>query len=206
MLIPKSNSAERLELLRNNEGFIRIAALRITAGARHVEATDFVDESPNRVWLKMEKIDLIDTETFKAFCKTVLRHDWIDLMRRRRMARLSDLGFDEQAADDGDLIRRIQEMDRTAEFSPADADRIRTWRFRPCVAVLCFYGLWQKLPRKLQVERLRVITERSTFPPQPFSADAIAIALGANSDAIKKMLQRNRGLLGELDYVKALLE
>lgn len=159
---------------------------------------------------------------FAGWCFTVLDHMAIDEGEKRDRLRQRTRSIDPDgdalqtevgAHDSSPLDALVLAETFHAPFSESDKEKIRQWRPRPRIILLCLAGLWAKVPDaewKMWLAEARAVGEipppewRSMTVKQFYRAVASAINVTpANWDQIKhRWLER----LFELDVVRKALE
>lgn len=202
---------------------IRSVARRVARQFSGQGARELIEESPSIICEKLlEKPFDASKGRFESWCMLVLRNTSIDNFRKaRRYRRFSDgLGENPAAGMEG-LVHgsgdpgpaRDATLDHAAPFSSGDLGHIESWEpTRDRLLLLCFYGLWPKVPVDLWSQWTSELHLEPPFPPDSFlhleskreRNMVLAETLGLPRNTLSQVISRKRTLVQGLDYVKGL--
>lgn len=120
-------------------------------------ARDFVDAAPGLICLRYHNFDTSHPSGFRSWCKTVLKHEWIDIGRRikrreeciRQTAVADDeieqpLGKLESPSATEYLQSAMARLEWNEAFCESDVVELKSWTAKQVVILSIYFGFWTK--------------------------------------------------------------
>lgn len=181
--------------------------------------TDILEDAAGDVWTALCKG--LPDGPFESWCYAVLRHLWLDRVRReaRRRPPLGDSGGSSLREDD---LRQALEraIDALEVFGEHDLQVLRGWPLRDRLVLLCITNLWTKVPNGVWREWVLNHRDRygvpdgDLFPPTALADchlvseknEILSGTLEIKRNTLSQLLCRGKQRLLDLRYIREFLD